>query len=328
MTTRIAIIGLRQIGSSIGLALAQVKDQVTRIGNDLEPGIARRAEKAGAVDKIAFSIPATVRDADLVILAVPVDELRMTLESIAPDLKPGAVVIDTSPVKNKGMGWALEFFPGNDRYFVSVALSLNPSYLFESGTGIENAHADLFQNSLMLISSQPGIDESALALTTNLAKILGATPLFSDTAELDGLLASTRFVPQIMAAALVNSTIEQPGWLEARKLASQAYAMMTEHALYPEEGKEFGQALLLNSENTVRVIDQYIADLMEIRDAIADQDAETLQKLLIKAKEGRELWIKQRMTADWEQKASHNIPIPTSKDIFGRMFGIRPKKNN
>jgi prephenate dehydrogenase len=51
MATKIAIIGLRQIGASIGLSLAQIKDQISRVGNDRDLQIAKRAEKLGAVDK-------------------------------------------------------------------------------------------------------------------------------------------------------------------------------------------------------------------------------------------------------------------------------------
>src|SRR5512138_4030418 len=115
MPVQITIIGLNQIGASIGLALAKVKDQVTRIGNDREPTIARQAEKAGAVDKTVFNLPSAVREADVVILALPVDEIRETIEIIAQDLKPGSVMIDTSPVKGPVLEWVKELLPGDDR---------------------------------------------------------------------------------------------------------------------------------------------------------------------------------------------------------------------
>ncbi len=327
MTIKIAIIGLNQIGSSIGLSMAQIKDQATRIGHDKDPGVARLAEKAGAVDKVSFTLPGAVQDADLIVLALPVDDIRMTLEAIAKDLKPGVVVVDTSPVKQPVMEWAKEHFPGNDRYFISVVLSLNPAYLLESGSGVDQARADLFQNSLMLISSPPGIDESALELTTNMARILGATPLFSDVYELDGLLASTRMLPKVISTSLVNSTVGHPGWNEARKVAGKAYALMTEPAVDPDEDKELGQAILLNSENILRAIDRFLAELHDFRDAIAEHDEAAVQKQIENARTGRELWWKQRMSSDWEIKPTQAVHLPTGGEIIGRLFGIRPKKD-
>ena len=127
MPIQITIIGLGQIGASIGLALAKIKDQAIRIGNDREPGIARQAEKSGAVDKTMINLPSAVKDADIVILALPVDEIRETMEVIAQDLKPGVVLIDTSPVQGGLLQWAQELLPGNDRYFVALTPSLNPA---------------------------------------------------------------------------------------------------------------------------------------------------------------------------------------------------------
>jgi prephenate dehydrogenase len=327
MPVQVTIIGLGQVGASIGLALGKVKDQVTRIGNDREPTIARQAEKAGAVDKTTFNLPSAVRDADVVILALPVDEIHETIEIIAQDLKPGSVLIDTSPIQAEVMKWAKELLPGEDRYFVTLTPSLNPAYLMETGSGVESAHADLFKNSLMLISSLPGIDESALTLATNLTQILGAASLFSDAVEADGLMAYSHLLPQLVSAALVNATIDQPGWREARKLAGHAYAQATEPALHTLESKSLGLSALLNSENTVRMLDQVIVEVRRLRDGIAEQNAEEVQERLEHAADGRAQWWDQRLTANWEPKASQNVHMPTGGEVIGRLFGIRPRKD-
>ncbi len=326
MPVQITIIGLSQIGASIGLALGKVKDQVTRFGNDRDPMVMRQAEKAGAIDKIMFNLPSACRDADVVILAVPVDEIRETIQIIAADLKPGTVLIDTSPVQAAALKWAQEMLPGDDRYFVSLTPSLNPEYLMETGTGVESAHADLFKNSLVLVSSQPGIDESALSLATNLAQILGATPLFTDPIEADGLTAASRLLPGLVSAAMVNATAEQPGWREARKIAGHAYAQATEPALHPEESQALGQAALLNADNTARMLDQVIDQLRLLREAIAAQEAASLQERLTAARQARERWWNQRMSADWETKPVQGTRIPSGSEFIGRLFGIRPKK--
>jgi len=236
------------------------------------------------------------------------------------------VVIDTSPLKDKVMGWAKEYFPGSDRYFVSVAFSTNPAYAMEASRNVEQAHADLFHNSLMLISSMPGVDESALTLTTNLAQILGAKPLFSDSIEIDGLLAATHLLPKLISAALVNATVSQTGWKEARKVAGQEYAQVTGPALYPDEEVELGQTVMFNSENTLRMLDEFTSELSEIRNAIASQDAKELHAHLEKALEQRSLWWEQRLSADWDMKSEKKVALPSRGDFFGQLIGIRPKK--
>src|SRR6266540_7350136 len=99
MTVQITIIGLGQIGSSMGLALKASKVDVHLVGHDKEPQTAREAQKAGAVDDIKYNLPASIRDARVVILALPLSEIRETLEIIAPDLQEGTLVLETAPAK-------------------------------------------------------------------------------------------------------------------------------------------------------------------------------------------------------------------------------------
>lgn len=325
MPVQITILGLNRVGTSIGLALAKIKDQAVRIGNDRNPNVARAAEKLGAVDKTMINLPSAVRDADVVILALPVDEIRATIEVIIQDLKPGCVLIDTSPVKNRVLEWVNELFTDNDRYFVSLTPTLNQAYLMETNSGPDGAHADLFKNGLMFVTSQPGIDESAVTLATNLIQIMGATPIFADSNETDGLIAYSHLLPELVAAALVNATMEQPGWREARKIAGHAYAQTTESVLHYEESKEFGQAAMYNADNIVRMLDLVMAELSQMRDAVAGGNEAALKQRLELALDGRALWLEQRRTADWEPRAQHHVP--TSGEFIGRLFGMRPKKD-
>ena len=83
MTIQMTIVGLGQVGASIGLALAPKSDIFRRVGHDRNLETARRAQKMGAVEHVAINLPSAVREADIVILAVPADQLRPTLEVIA-----------------------------------------------------------------------------------------------------------------------------------------------------------------------------------------------------------------------------------------------------
>ncbi len=78
MTIRMTIVGLGRIGLSIGLALKDNPHQIMRIGNDADPQIEQKALKMGALDEAIHNLHAATADADIVILAVPMDEVRET----------------------------------------------------------------------------------------------------------------------------------------------------------------------------------------------------------------------------------------------------------
>ena len=56
MKIQITIIGLGQIGASIGMALAPKSDLTDRIGYDVDPKVMRQAPKLGAVDKTSSNL--------------------------------------------------------------------------------------------------------------------------------------------------------------------------------------------------------------------------------------------------------------------------------
>lgn len=325
MAVQITIIGLGQIGASIGLALKDRKDQLIRVGHDKEIEVSRKAEKMGAIDRVDINLPHSVRDADLVILSLPVDQIRETLEIIAPDLRQNCVVIDTGPAKESVAAWTAELLPEYCHY-VGLTPIINPAYLYDHDLGIQAARPDLFQGGLMAIVASARADSAALKLGADLTRLLGAMPLFADPLEVDGLMAATHLLPQLMAAALLNATIDQPGWREGRKFAGRAYAEATASVISPGDAHSLAMTALLNRDNTLRVLDTAIAALTTIRNDIDNQDMTALDERLKRARGGREAWWKGRQSGEWISEGSApGVDLPDMPSMFGRLFGIGKK---
>ena len=326
MSVQITILGLDRVGASLGLALANAKDQVTRVGSDARMDVGKQAAKIKAIDRAIYNLPEAVAAADAVVLALPVEDLRLTLEAIASNLKPGAVVLDTSPVPTQFLAWAKELFPPEDRYPITFTPALNPAYLLESDNSLTGAHADLFQNSAIFITNPYGVDESAIQFAENLARLVGGTPVFSDTAEVDGLISTARLLPELLSAALVSATMGKPGWLEARKLAGAHYALVSQALLGLDGITSPGQLALINKAGALYKIDVLIEELETLRGMIADGDAEKLHNRLNLARTQRATWLQQRTTDKWEDPNSKGPPLPTIGSTLGRLIGIRPRE--
>jgi len=320
MALQITVLGLGQVGCSFGLALADQKDPIRRVGFDRDAGTARKASTLKAFDALPFNLPDSVEKADVVFVAMPVDEVRHALEVIAPVLKPEAVVIDASPVKVEVMGWYHELMP--EQPFVAMTPVLNPAYLADGAAGPEAARADLFKDGLMVITHPAGAAEVALQTAGGLATLLGASPLFADPWETDGILAAVRLLPELLAAALAGSVADQPGWAEARKFASQTFGAVTAPLQELAERKTLGQAALLNRDNVLRVLDNLILELDTLRAAIQNGDQETLTKRIEHARQERREWIELHRTANW---AGHQDlhSLPTASEMI---LGSRKKK--
>ncbi len=313
MPVKITIVGLGKIGASAGLALAKHTDQLQRTGHDLYPETARRAQRMGAIDKIAYNLPGSVADADIVFLALPVDQIRETLMHIAHDLKDGAVVMDTSPAKTAVAGWAREFLPER-RYYVGLTPVINPKYLDLAEAGTDGARADLFAGGLIGIAAPPGTVSAALKLATDLTTLLGAKPLFMDMVEVDSLMAATHLVPQLVAAGLVGATAGQPGWFEGRKIAGAGYARGVSALALGDAAAGLANAALISQEHVLRALDNVIRELVALRETIAEADREALTGRLGKAQAARDEWHAQRMSGEWDDQPRGAVDLPGTSE--------------
>ena len=325
MTVKITVLGLGLIGTSIGLALADETHQIHRVGHDPILERNQHAKKIGAFEDTHLQLFKALEQADVVILALPHDQIYETLKLIAPELKPETIILDTSMVQVQDISWAEELL-SPEVYFLSFTPSLNPDLLGNLNDDPENATADLFKRGLFFITAPSNTSAEAYKLASDLSILLGASPFFADAWETDGLSAAVHTLPKFTSAALVNATMEQPGWQEARKLAGAAYARSTSPALILDEADAYGEIALSNRENMVRVLDNLIGELYNIRQAISENKADVVKDFLSKARDNRLTWQREREKAVWN--AEETTEMPTSRDFIGPLFGIRKRKKN
>lgn len=328
MTLRITLLGLNQTAVSIGLALQKHVGQLERIGSDADLIAEQKALHLKAIDRIIHNLHSAVEKADVIIFCLPVDEIRPTLEAIAPSLKPGAVILDTSPLSNSVFNWAKTVLP-EERYLVSFTPALNPAFLLDVDDSLDKASADYFQRGLIVITAPPEIHADALKLAGDMAEMLGGKPYYADPFEADGLMAMIDLLPKLAAAALMRAATNQPGWREGRKLAGRSFLGMTEPLLHLNEKKLLGQTAIYNSDNAIRLLDALIGELEDFREILLNQDDQALHQALSSAQEQRVLWWKDRQEGMWDVPSTPSA-LPTSGQVIGRLFGLgkRPREQD
>jgi prephenate dehydrogenase len=331
MTVKIAIIGLGQIGASIGLALASHKDQVSTIGFDSSHEVQKSAQKLGAVESTGHNLPGTVKDADVIVLAIPLDQVQETLQTIAAHIKKGSILIETAPAKLAVEAWVEEVF-GDQCQYVGLTPAVNFSAMGEGGKGIASARADLFQNGLVAVTASHWANENTIKLVTSFVTLLGARPYFADLAEVDGIMATIHTLPALVAAALSETVFGQPGWSDIRKLTGRIFAAAM-HPLEGEDSAALSEAAKQNRDNTVRVLDDLIGTLKSLRDEINGSEKDSLKGRLANNQAKREQWQRVRSDGDWESIESVEQEIPSFSDLWmqqlglGKLIGLGNRKN-
>jgi prephenate dehydrogenase len=279
---QISIVGTGSIGTSIGLALHQSEEPLLVVGHDKDPRHAGTAKKMNAVDRTDWNLIGACDKADVVILAIPMNGIEDTLRALAPNLKPGCVVTDTASLKGQVVQWAQELLPESVNF-----VGGNP-VVVSTGTGPDVADASLFRDSLYCITPASNVHPDAVSLVTSLVALLGGQPYYLDPAEHDGLVAGVEHLPQALALALAQSTMQEPVWREMRKLAGGSFERIT--ALIGDDPDALSSLLLANRDNLLRWLDAYAGALKEVRELVADGHHEPLAQVIDQGVVARREW--------------------------------------
>lgn len=283
---RIAIIGLGLIGGSIGLALKQADWQKAEI-----VGYVRRSElssivlSSGAVDNVESSLKATVRGADLIIIATPVLTIKDIFSQIAADLPSGSIVTDTASTKVQVMRWAEELLPPRTSFVGGHPMAGKET------SGIKAAEADLFHNCVYCLTPAAQAKPAAVQTVTDMVKTLGATPLTISADEHDNLVAGISHLPLLLSIALVSATTQSPSWEQMSRLAASGYRDLTRLASGNPEVN--AHICLSNQAAIISWIDKFSEELQRLRRFLANGDSE-IEKFLVMASEARRKWLKKR----------------------------------
>ena len=199
----IAILGYGLMGASLSLGLRK-RGFTGRI-----TGYARREETRSRALELnmadaVFAEPAeAVREADIIVICVPIWTIAKLAEEIIPALKPGAVVTDVGSTKSELLKMMEPLFAGSKAWFVGS----HPIAGSEK-TGIEAGHPDLYEGRLTVVCSSPDTPEAAEQAVSNLWKSAGSEVVEMSPAEHDATLASTSHLPHMVAAALARSVAD------------------------------------------------------------------------------------------------------------------------
>ncbi len=319
----VTIVGLGLVGGSLGMALRRAETAATVIGHDRNRLVGNEAKSKGAVDRVHWNLISACEEADLVILALPLDAIAETMEAIGPYLRRGCVVIDTASVKRPVLDWAAQYLP-ETVHFVGTDPVL--ARIPEGVSGIVAARADLLQGGIFCVVPPAAAAAEAIALVSDLATTVGAQPLFLDAAEHDGLRAGVEQLPSLLALALLESVVQRPAWRELRKVAGPPFEVSTRLKGTQPEGEV--QGWLANRDNVLRWLDEILATLRSLRQAVDQGEAEDLVQRFQNAWQERQSWVSDQQTGHWQEGPETEMPPRPSllENLFGGLWPRRKRK--
>jgi len=303
---KIALIGIGLIGSS----LARVIEREGLAGHvaiaTRSPETLKRAEELGLGQSYTSSAAEAVRDADLVIVSVPVGSSGTVAQEIAPALKPGAIVTDVGSTKASVIAQMTPHLPSGVHFIPGHPLAGTEK------SGPDAGFAELFENRWCIFTPLPGTDPEALERLSEFWRRCGSNIDTMTPEHHDMVLAIVSHLPHIIAYNIVGTAddLETVTKSEVIKYSASGFRDFTR--LAASDPTMWRDVCLHNKDAILEMLARFSEDLASLQRAIRWGDGEKLFDMFTRTRAVRRSII----------DAGQDIDAPD----FGRQAAVHPEK--
>jgi prephenate dehydrogenase len=266
----VAIVGVGLIGGSIGLALRERKLARKILGIGRRQTSLDAARKIGAIHHGVTNLAAGAAEAQLLIVATPVDTIAKRVLQAAAAAPPGSLITDAGSTKGaivSTVDAALAGRRSGPRFVGSHPLA------GDHRTGAEHARADLFDGRAVVITPTDATRPAAVTAVSGLWQSLGANVISMTPAKHDAALAVTSHLPHLVAAGLAVATpseflhLTASGWRDMTRIAGA-------------DPKLWQPIFAANRAGVLDALDVLSQTIGNLREALEQGDNESLISIL------------------------------------------------
>ena len=278
----VSIVGVGLIGASLGLALkgAGVVREVIGVGRS--SANLDQAKKMGAIDRVA-DLAEAVQSSQWVVLCVPVAQMRSIFAQLEPHLGSNTLITDAGSTKCDVILAAKEVLGKKVCQFV-------PAHPIAGGAqhGAAAARADLFQGKQTIICQLQENSAADIALVEEFWKALGSNIKRISAVQHDAIYAAVSHLPHILSYALMASVLNSE---DAEQKLGHAGAGFRDFTRIAASSPEMWRDICIaNKQAILKELDQYLNITQRLREMIAKEDTDGLEKVFQKASQARQKW--------------------------------------
>ncbi len=298
---RIALIGIGLIGSSIArdikeLGLARDVVVSTRSEETL-----KRAEKLELGTSYTTSVADAVREADLVIVSVPVGASEDVAKQIAPHLKAGAIVTDVGSTKASVIAQMAPHMPQHVHFIPGHPLAGTEK------SGPDAGFAGLFRDRWCIFTPLPGTDAAALDRLKGFWLALGSRVDEMDPEHHDKVLAIVSHLPHIIAYNIVGTADDLSTVTESEVIKYSASGFRDFTRLAASDPTMWRDICLHNKDAILEMLARFSEDLAYLQRAIRWGEGDKLFELFTRTRAVRRSIIQAGQDVDAPDFGRHSL---------------------
>ena len=267
---RVALIGLGLIASSIFWASKRNNISGCVTGFARSKKTRDTAKKIGLCDEIFDTAEEAVKDADLVILCVPVGAMEQVILKIAPFLKSGATVSDVGSVKRAVIDAVEPHLPDDVNFVPAHPLAGTEN------SGPESGFASLFDNRWCLLTDHKTADKKSQNKVVSFWEGLGANVEFMKADHHDLVLAVTSHAPHLIAYTMVGVAEDLGRVTNSEVIKYSAAGFRDFTRIAASDPTMWRDVFLSNKKATLEILGRFTEELFDLQRAIRTENGDKL----------------------------------------------------
>lgn len=267
---RIALIGLGLIASSMAHAIKRSGLANEVVGYARSVATRQTARDIGLCDSIYDSVAEAVKDADLVVLCVPVGAMSSVAEEIAPFLKIGAVISDVGSVKRAVIDAVAPHLPDYVHFVPAHPLAGTEH------SGPTSGFAELFDDRWCIVVPDLCTDDAVVARLSGLWRGMGSNVDKMDADHHDLVLAVTSHTPHLIAYTMVGVADDLRRVTDSEVIKYSAAGFRDFTRIAASDPTMWRDVFLNNKEATLEVLGRFTEELFMLQRAIREGDGDQL----------------------------------------------------
>ena len=265
---KISIIGLGLIGTSILHAINRNKEEIITYAYDINEKHRDIVSRMKIATFVCNDIHDSIRDVDLIILAIPVGSMKSVAIEIAPSLKKGSLITDTGSTKSSVINDIIPFLP-NNVYFIPSHPLAGTEY-----SGPESGFSSLFESRYWLIVQEKETDQTKKLAT--FFKKMGSIVEVVNAEYHDKILAITSHLPHLIAYTIVGTASDLETDLKNDVIKFSASGFRDFTRIAASDPIMWRDIFLNNSDAVLEMLQRFNEDLSDLQKAIRKKEGQKL----------------------------------------------------
>ena len=299
MFNTVTIIGTGLLGGSLARDLRAQGLANKIIGVCRSESTAKSALAQGVADEV---LPAeqAVANADLIVLATPMQAMVPLLQGLMAHIPNKAIITDVGSVKTDLYAQLTEFVPESLAQFV-----LAHPIAGGENSGVSASKLALFKNKHVIITETPEVPNELSDKIANMWAALGAKVMRMSLQEHDATFAKTSHLPHVIAFSLVNFLNQQTDREQLFDLAAAGFYDFTRIA--SSDAEMWRDICITNRNEVLNALDGFKEQIEQIRNDVADSNQSAILNYFDQAKAARDDGLLKKAESIREHEETHRL---------------------